>query len=92
MIVQPLKVQVLEEGVSQGYIGELDFAGASVTAAVSGNRATITVTSGPGGGDPSYAPGSFTLATGTFRVQVRRLTLTGSQRATLQGTACLRGI
>lgn len=40
--------------------------------------------------DPQYAPGTFSLATGKFRVQVRRLILTGAQRATLQGTACLK--
>lgn len=42
--------------------------------------------------DPAYAPGSFTLATGTFRIQAKRLTLTGAQRATLQGTARVVGI
>lgn len=39
--------------------------------------------------DPAYATGSFTLATETGRVQPKRLTLTGAQRATLEGTARL---
>jgi hypothetical protein len=38
----------------------------------------------------SYAPGSFTVATGNYALMARRLQLTGSQRATLQGTARLR--
>lgn len=43
--------------------------------------------------DPSilpYAPGSFTLPTGFYKIMSRRLQLTGSQSATLQGTATLR--
>jgi len=50
---------------------------------------------GPAGAaaDPyqgSYAPGSFVVPTGKYVVMSRRLTLTGAQRATLQGTAALR--
>lgn len=37
-----------------------------------------------------YDTGSFTLATGTFAVHVKRLTLTGADRATLVGTSRLR--
>lgn len=37
-----------------------------------------------------YAPGSFTVVTGKFTVMSRRLALTTSQRATLQGTATMR--
>jgi hypothetical protein len=37
-----------------------------------------------------YAPGAFTIVTGNFALMTRRLVLTGSQRGTLQGTACLR--
>jgi hypothetical protein len=37
----------------------------------------------------SYAPGSFTVPDGQFRIHKRRLELTGSQRATLEGTARL---
>lgn len=45
----------------------------------------------PGSGaNTLYAPGSFTVATGNFFLGVKRLTLTGAQRATLQGTARLR--
>lgn len=45
---------------------------------------------GPGGGDPSYSPGSFTVATETGRLIITRMKLTGSQRATIQGTGRLR--
>jgi hypothetical protein len=37
-----------------------------------------------------YATGSFTVATGNGAIQVKRLTLTSTQRATLAGTARLR--
>ena len=33
----------------------------------------------------SYAPGSFTVPDGSSRIGVKRLTLRGSERATLQG-------
>lgn len=38
----------------------------------------------------SYAPGSFTIATGKYAIMSRRLTMTGTQRLTGQGTGCLR--
>jgi len=40
------------------------------------------------GGD--YAPGSFTVATGSFALMVKQLTITGTQVVTLNGTARLR--
>lgn len=40
--------------------------------------------------DPAYAPGTFTLATGTFRVMAGCVKLTSSQTMTLAGTALLR--
>lgn len=40
--------------------------------------------------DPSYSPGSFTVATETAKILSRHLKLTTTQRATLQGTATLR--
>lgn len=40
--------------------------------------------------DPEFAPGSFTVETGHFRCHVKRLILTSTERATLQGTATLR--
>lgn len=46
----------------------------------------LTVTAG----DPSYSPGSFTVATETWRIQGNHVKLTGSQRATIQGTGRLR--
>lgn len=47
---------------------------------------------GAGGSDPpegSYAPGSYTIATGKFRIAVMRQQFTGSQRLTVQGTGRL---
>lgn len=44
----------------------------------------------PSGSQGSYAPGSFTIATGKFYVMTKRLILTGSQRAVVQGTGRLR--
>lgn len=52
----------------------------------------ITIDASGSASNPVYAPGNFTLATGEFRVQAKTLILTGSQRATLQGTSRLRGI
>lgn len=40
--------------------------------------------------DPSYTPGSFTVADGTGRLVIKRLQLTTTQRATLAGTARLK--
>ena len=41
-------------------------------------------------GSQPYAPGSFTIDTGRYLVMTKRLQLTGTQRATLAGTARLR--
>lgn len=44
-------------------------------------------------GDPSigsYAPGSFTIGDGQYANMVKRLTLTGTQRVTINGTGRLR--
>lgn len=60
------------------------------------DAAALAASHSHGGGpasDPpsgSYAPGSFTLATGRYALMAGRLILTGAQRATLQGTARLR--
>lgn len=37
-----------------------------------------------------YAPGSFTVPTGSFRIMANRLVLTGTQTCTLEGDAILR--
>lgn len=42
--------------------------------------------------DPSYTPGSFTVATGTGRMIIKRLQLTTTQRSTVAGTGRLRMI
>jgi hypothetical protein len=46
--------------------------------------------SGSGGGNPTYATGSFTLANGEFKVMAEELILTTTDDAILQGTAALR--
>lgn len=38
----------------------------------------------------TYSPGSFRVLTGSFLLMANHLILTGTQRATLQGTARLR--
>jgi hypothetical protein len=40
--------------------------------------------------DPSYSPGSFTIATETARLIINHMKLTGAQRATIAGTGRLR--
>lgn len=84
-------LEVRDETVSQGSASVLDFVGAGVTAAVAAGVATITVgaasVSSPVAAD--YATGTFTLATGKFGLQGRRLELSSSERATLEGTAQL---
>lgn len=43
-------IDVRDEGTSQGYVNAIDFAGAGVSAAVSGSVATVTISGGGGGG------------------------------------------
>lgn len=43
-------VEVQDEGVSQGFVRALNFAGAGVSAAVSGSTGTVTIAGGGGGG------------------------------------------
>lgn len=53
---------------------------------------TFAAPSGGSGADPpegSYAPGSYTVATGKFRVAARRQEFTTTQRLTIQGTGRL---
>lgn len=40
--------------------------------------------------DPSYAPGSFTVATGTGRMIIKRMAMASTERSTIAGTARLR--
>jgi hypothetical protein len=93
MIRNPEAIEVRDEGATQGRARIFDFAGAGVTAAVSGQTATVTIAGGGAGADPvqgAYAPGSFTLVTEKYAVMSRHLKLTTTQRATLQGTSTLR--
>jgi hypothetical protein len=51
---------------------------------------TLPPGGGGGGSDPSYTPGSFTVATGTGRLIIKRMQLLTTERATVTGTARLR--
>jgi hypothetical protein len=69
-----------------------DITKAEIEAKLVGEIATHTHPSGAIS-DPNpqaYAPGSFTLANDKYAILAKRLTMTGSQRATLQGTSQLR--
>ena len=48
-VVNPSLVDVRDEGTSQGRVTAINFAGAGVTAAVSGTVATVTIAGGGGG-------------------------------------------
>lgn len=57
----------------------------------SGGADELDVTGLPGAGSPptAYAAGSFTIATGNFRIHAKTLILTGVERATIEGTGRL---
>lgn len=61
--------------------------GTGAQQACAGNDTRLTDARVPVG---AYAPGSFTVSSGSWRMHVQRLQLTGSQRATLTGTARMR--
>lgn len=87
-------IEIRDEGASQGFVRVVDFVGAGVSAAVASGVATVTIPGGGGGGgsDPpegSYAPGSYTIATGKFRLAAKRQEFTTTQRLTIQGTGRL---
>lgn len=65
-------------------VGEEDIGEASPAVGMSSD--VIHIPDPPQG---SYAPGSFTIPDGKYGLAVKRLSLTGTQRATLQGTARL---
>jgi len=48
MITKSRRIQVNDEAALQGFVGILDFAGGGVSAVVSGNTATITITGSAG--------------------------------------------
>lgn len=56
-------VEVLDEGVSQGFVRGIDFTGGEVTATVSGSRATVNIptVSAPVGADPTAQIGLVTI-------------------------------
>lgn len=49
MITNPQRLLVDDEGTPQGLVSEMDFVGAGVSAAVTGNKATVTVSGGGSG-------------------------------------------
>lgn len=93
-ILPALNVEVLDDGSTVIRARALDFVGSGVAVTGTGSTATVTIAGGGGGGtDPpegSYAPGSYTIATGKFRIAVKRQQFTGTQRLTVQGTGRLR--
>ncbi len=50
MIINPPRIEILDEGVSQGRVTRVDFTGSGVAATVAGELATVNITSGGGGG------------------------------------------
>lgn len=88
-IIPANNVEIRDEGTTQGRVRIVDFAGAGVTAAVSGSVATITIAGG-GGSDPSYSPGTLTIATETARLFMNHVKLTTTQRITVAGTGRMR--
>lgn len=71
--------------------GRLEISGATSTqTTVTDIRTTANASAAALVTNVAYAPGSFTVATETFRLISRHLKLTMAQRATLVGTATLR--
>lgn len=54
----PARIQILDEGVSQGNVRSVDFTGAGVTASVSGSAGTVNISGGGGGGHTIQDEGS----------------------------------
>ena len=89
-----------EKAAANGYAGldatvkvptiQLGGAGADNTKYLRGDQTWVTPTAAAA--DPSYSPGSFTVATETSRTYGNHLKLTTTQRATVQGTGRLRVI
>lgn len=88
----------ISHGHAQSDISNLttDLAAKQATLVSGTNLKTVNGTTLLGAGDlsvtaadPSFTPGSFTVATGTGKVLVKRLELTTTQRVTVTGTAQL---
>jgi hypothetical protein len=60
------RVQILDEGTSQGFAGRLDFTGTGITASVSGNTATVTVSGGSGQTQAQVISLAYPAARGSF--------------------------
>ena len=48
-ITNPTRIEVLDEGSTQGLVSRVDFTGAGVAATVSGSLATVNIAGGAGG-------------------------------------------
>ena len=67
MIKSAKRVQILDEGVSQGFAGRLDFTGTGIVATVSGNTATINASAAGGGISQNVATAvAYTAARGNL--------------------------
>ncbi len=49
-VINPPRIEILDEGVSQGRVTRIDFTGSGIAASVSGESATVNSTAG-GAGD-----------------------------------------
>lgn len=67
----------------------IEGSGVTLTVADDGVSEEIDITVAAAAADPSYSPGSFTIATETGRYIPNHLKLTTTQRVTLQGTSRL---
>jgi hypothetical protein len=70
-IIPSTSVEIQDEATTQGYVKTIDFAGAGVTAAVAGGKATVTI---PGGGGPGGS--AWTLFTQNLGAAMRDGTFT----------------
>lgn len=85
-VLNPLPLEIQDETTRQGDVRKINFTGAGVAATVSGQTATITIAGGGSASDPSYSPGSLTIATETARLFMNHIKLTTTERITLAGT------
>jgi hypothetical protein len=74
----PAKVDVRDEGTSQGRVGAINFTGAPVTATVSGDVATVNITAG--GGSSATEAVLCCLTDGLARFTITDGTVTSSSK------------
>lgn len=82
-VSNPSPIQILDEGVSQGYVTRVDFVGSSIAATVSGITATVTTT--------APATGSIirVIATGATLTIADQYSLVLADYLSIEGTGIL---